>query len=547
MGGTSRAGKFTSFACTRDSVLISLDGRLAVGPLTARMHMTVPIAVPDSQDLLNVVRVEQMLRQYTGQRLPEATIGRIARTELGPAVQECRAWLSAIVNNRLREVPEWARRLHDALLPTDAITLRSVDANPIAVRDAVAAAMSAVRNVAPDPGVTPYDHDAMDELREEALARFPALLKTALAAQLNVLDMPPASPEDRARAGTNAPIGARVYASLGLARPNVLQRFLSERATHHPGALDVSMDTTIAPLVGLARAVVHNVTQEMARGNDGRLLLWVEAHLPDARAIRPADAMWQHFDDLEHLGAVVERILLEERRYARTIGLGPARYDGIQRAPITDVVMAVAFQRILNHADPFTVWKESMIATRGQGERVIARAIELALVRRIDELLGDKPDPASKERRPVGWEIEPMRRRLLLDAFNQNRLPAELRRTGKIFGERDPEYQRIAHAATRFYESGMVLHAVSEFRPIGSGMPAASATLKWPRALVVAAEHALRETEGRGAAMNSDGAKMPWTALVERHPQFKAPEIKAVSWLVQTPPVLAANESPTII
>ena len=509
--------------------------------------MPVSLAAPDSQDLLNVVRVEQMLRQYTGQRLPEATIGRIARTELAPAVHECRAWLSAIVNNRLRDVPEWAKRLHDALLPTDAITLRSVEANPIIVRDAVAAAMSAVRNVAPDPHVTPYDRDAMDEVREQALARFPALLKTALAAQLNVLDMPPVSPEDRARAGTNAPIGARVYASFGIARPNVLQRFLGERATHYPGALDVSMDTTIAPLVGLARAVVHNVTQETVRGNEGRLVLWVEAHLPDARAIRPADALWQRVDDLKHLGAVVERVLLEERRYARTIGLGPARYDGIQRAPITDVVMGVAVQRILNHADPFTVWKESMVATRGQGETVIARAIELGLLRRLDELLGDKPDPASNERRPVGWEIEPMRRRPLLDAFNQNRLPAELRRTEKTFGERDPEYQRIAQAATRLYESGMLLHAVSEFRPIASGMPAATASLKWPRALVAAAEAALRETEGRGAALNSDGAKMPWTALIERHPQFKAPEASAVSWLVQTPPVLAANESPTII
>jgi hypothetical protein len=502
--------------------------------------------VPDEAEIASVVRLEQMLRHYTGRRMPEATIGRITRTELAPSVGSCRTWIARMAERHPRDLPPWARELNSALNAPDRdladrfanrgrATADARGTDHARVAAAIATVITAVRTTDRVTGPTPYDRDG-DQFREAAFAQFPMLLKTALAAQLNVLDVPPMDAHAAMPRDANRPAGERVYDALHAERPSWLQRLIGERTASQPGTLNQEGEAAIAPLVALARGVVRNVTQENSRGPEGRLALWIEAHLPDARAIRSTDALWRRVDDLKHLGVTLERILLEERRYARTIGLGPAQYDGIQRAPIIDVVMATAHERVLSHADPFTVFRESMIATRGQGEAVVARAIELALMRRLDELLGDKPDPASLERRPVGWEIESNRRRPLLQAFNENRLPAELARTERVLGERDPENQRIVLAATRLFESSMLLRAVAEFRPVASGLPATS-SLRWPRALAKIAEQALVETEGK-SPLTSDGTKIPWTALVERHPDFKKPPASAVSWLDGAPPVL---------
>jgi hypothetical protein len=497
----------------------------------------------DTTDALtHVQRVEQQVRHFVAAGMPLATIGNVVKAQLLPAVDRHIAWAEMMhVRWSNTPLPVEVRAYVDAVLAhraPDAATRLSH------ARDGLLAFAQTSHIRA---RLTPYERTPLDEIQEAVRSQFADAVALSVAASLGVASYRLSAMRAVQSESISNALGSKVYAAAN-ERPSFIQAVKARFDRAMPATdLRPSLDTlTATPIV---QRIVRDlaVASRYIQDASAHLFTWVESRMPDARTIRQPEAYWQRVDDLRHLEQTIARVTTAERRYASSLGGNATELHDIHRAPLTDVAMAAAYHRVIAHADPLVVFKETLQATKGTGTADIARAIEVACTRRLDLLLSDaprRPAELGTDRLPLGWDIEPRRWAAVRAAHATNTLGKHLARLANVLPTRDAEYQRIEQAATRLIESDMVVAAIAAMRPVTAGVEP-DRFPKWTGKHREFAPLAFQETESAEPAVTSDGEIISWSALMMRHPHFQSPPTTHEQSWIATPSIATAVPTTT--
>jgi len=495
---------------------------------------------PAPLSLDTIPRVEQQIRHFVAAGLPADTIGSLVNTHLRPAVVEMQRWtyqMQPLVEKE--EIPT-------ALAQYVTAVRRGTAADRRVAFDAI------VRFARmPDPTrLTPLDRTPYEDHRAMVIARLPQIAAYQTASELGVVDA--IRPVQGRPAMTETQLGQHVSQVITGTPFSAATSAITALWRRMGGALTLNEDLKPSLVDCAATALVRRaktVLAEQARLEQGGGVVlihdWMEYHLPSVAGV-PSPAMYrQRVDDLLHLETTIARVAMEERLYARTLGLQPQVMPDLRRAPLADVGMMTAYQRVRAHADPFVVFTQTLVSTGGEGRDLIARAIEVAITRRVEALLTDTiADRGTLIPRAIGWDMDPRHWTNLQEAYKERTTIAYLNHLRDQLGRDDPEYSRIEIAATRLEESRLLLMALSSFRPVAAGVHPTPAET-WSDEQAKLATYAFQETEGQTPAVNSDGEVVDWHVLLGRHPHVGGtpPGVVEVSWNVVAPPLPRALEA----
>ena len=293
-------------------------------------------------------------------------------------------------------------------------------------------------------------------------------------------------------------------------------------------ATGATLPCAIEQPVRLGRRAVRQVNEAVRSLGAVALSATIEERLPSAvRATDPAQVIGRA-RALAELEQRLASVRSSEVSYAASLGSeqpAGARASSRRRAPLQDVAAHAAWARARQHADPFTVYRDTVVAMGGQGHTAVARAIELGVMQRVDGLLFDRVTVESRagertERRPLGWDLDERHRAALERARETQTLPQLVQWYASRLGPQDTEFKRINRVATRLMEADLALHAVATLRPAAAGQVDPAAPLpSWPATLLPIARHAFREqADPQWPTPAAGRPPMTWAELLLRHP-----------------------------
>jgi hypothetical protein len=274
--------------------------------------------------------------------------------------------------------------------------------------------------------------------------------------------------------------------------------------------------------VGIWAIALEQRIKELAQtAPDFGILVELEAMLPQSNAVQTREAIRARVGAFRHFEGQLPAIEQAERAYLADATTSDDLVITARRPAVVDVAQLVTYRRIRNHADPFDVLNANLSVVGVKGALPVARAAEVALIRRYDELHYDQlqgPD-GDVFRRPAGYNIHPRYRVLAQRAAETHRAPEFLEEILPAFrdSERDPEYLRIDHYVSRLVEGNLIRLAIATIRPLTRGvlidLP------KWPRQVMPLSRLMFEEYEGPQPLVNMQGDVVDWQELVRRHPE----------------------------
>ena len=300
-----------------------------------------------------------------------------------------------------------------------------------------------------------------------------------------------------------------------------------------------SLPTTQLPSVGSllgdvgawAVDLTHTIERAERMAPDFGAMVALEAMMPPSGAVQNHDTIGARvaaFREFESQLAGVERA---ERAYIMDVTAREGHHTASPRPPIVNVAQLVTYRRIRNHADPLTVVRTNLDAVGIDGAMQVARAGEIALARRYDELCFDRLQGANGDvyRRPAGFDLHPRYRAEAQRAVETQAVEKFLTGVLPSFrdGERDPEFLRIDRYVSRLVEADLVRTAIGIIRPLTRGELIEEP--KWPGRVASFAVQLFDETEGQRPLLDAGGEMVDWQELVRRHPDARSSGERRVS------------------
>ncbi|MGI8546257.1 MAG: hypothetical protein ACR2M1_02820 [Gemmatimonadaceae bacterium] len=320
---------------------------------------------------------------------------------------------------------------------------------------------------------------------------------------------------DRARA-----VGEAIYSVYGK------QISLADRLEQwrHPKSIADVRSPSIPSVLGdmgkWATDFCHQVEVIERVAPDFGAFLEIETALPSKVALHDRDTVAARVSAFREFEAQLPAVERAERNYILDVTAPEGGHTASPRPPLIDVARMVTYRRIRNHADPIAVLNTNLAAVGIEGAMQVARAGEIALVRRYDELRYDRLQGADGDvfRRPAGFDVHPRYREMAQHAVETGSAPDFLDDVLPAFrdGERDPEYLRIDRYVSRLVEADLVRSAIGMIRPLTRGELINEP--KWSATLVPIAELLFEEQEGARPLLNASGQMVDWQDLVRRHP-----------------------------
>jgi hypothetical protein len=341
------------------------------------------------------------------------------------------------------------------------------------------------------------------------------------------LPLPNLAPEDPRLVGAEAAaIGEGLYNAYG--RSLTLGDRLAQwrRPKSLPSIRATSLPSCAGDAGEWARQLSEQIERVERQAPDFGALIELETALPQKAAVRDRGSVCARVDAFREFEAQLPAVERAERSYILDVTAPEGSLTIFPRPPLVNIAQLVTYRRIRNHGDPLSIIKSNLEAVGVSGAMQIARAGEIALTRRYDELRYDRLQGADGDvfRRPAGSDVHPRYRMLAQRAVEIDAAPEFLEEVLPAFrdGERDPEYLRIDRYVSRLVEAELIRAAIGIIRPLTRGELIGSP--KWPGRIAPVADLLFEEQEGFRPLLNASGEMVDWQDLVRRHPDARRAE-----------------------